>query len=322
MAKRVFLLTGAGGFVGANLCRRLLSLGESDVHLFVKPTTRLWRLDDVLDKLHIHHVDLCDAAAIAEHVNAIHPSVVYHLATRGAYASQNDGDSILLVNVFGLWNLFNACSKNGCELFVNTGSSSEYGRKEFAMRETDILEPDSYYAVAKSAQSLLARLCSRMDDIPLVTLRLFSAYGPYEEPTRLIPKLMMATIFDEPIKMVNPRTARDFVYVDDIVDVYMDIEGLSKLRGEILNVGTGAQSSLEDVVQTTESILGRKIKNLAWGEMPPRAWDTDVWVADVSKLRRTTGAYPKTTLREGLVKCVKWFEEHGELYRGEHALPC
>jgi nucleoside-diphosphate-sugar epimerase len=321
MSERVFLVTGAAGFVGANLCRRLVQT-QGELHIFVKPTTRLWRLDDIRDKLFIHHVDLCDAQAVEERITAVRPSVIYHLATRGAYPSQNDGDSILLVNVFGLWNLVNACAKRGCELLVNTGSSSEYGRKAFAMRETDNLEPDSYYAVAKAAQSLLARLCSRTIELPLVTLRLFSVYGPYEEPTRLIPRLMMAALFDDPIKMVNPNTARDFVYVDDVVDVYMDIEGLSRLPGEILNVGTGVQSSLSDVVATTEVLLGRKINHLAWGDMPPRAWDTDVWVADVSKLRRMTSAYPRTTLRDGIAKCIEWFREHGDSYRGEHALPC
>jgi nucleoside-diphosphate-sugar epimerase len=321
MSKRVYLVTGAGGFVGANLCRRLAQ-AEGELHIFVKPTTRLWRLDGIVDKLVVHHVDLCDARAVEERVAAIKPSVIYHLATRGAYPSQNDGDSILLVNVFGLWNLVNACAKRGCELFVNTGSSSEYGRKTFAMRETDNLEPDSYYAVAKAAQSLLARLCSRTIDLPLVTLRLFSVYGPFEEPTRLIPRLMMAALFDEPIKMASPNTARDFVYVDDVVDTYMDVEGLSRLSGEILNVGTGVQSSLADVVATTEALLGRKIRNLAWGDLPPRAWDTDVWVADVSKLRRMASAYPNTTLREGIARCLDWFKECGDLYRGERSAPC
>jgi len=321
MGKRVFLVTGAGGFVGANLCRRLVH-AQGEAHIFVKPTTRLWRLSDIREKLFIHHVDLCDAKAVEERIDAVRPSVIYHLATRGAYPSQNDGDSILLVNVFGLWNLVNACAKHGCELFVNTGSSSEYGRKAFAMRESDNLEPDSYYAVAKAAQSLLARLCSRTIELPLVTLRLFSAYGPYEEPTRLIPRLMMAALFDEPIKMVDPNTARDFVFVDDVVDAYMNIEELAKIPGEILNVGTGVQSSLADVVAVTESVLGRNVKHLVWGDMPPRAWDTDVWVADVSKLRRMTDAYPRTTLREGIGKCLDWFGAHGDLYRGTRDLPC
>ena len=193
MARRAYLVTGGAGFVGANLCRRLVEQGE-EVHVFARETTDLWRLEGIRDRLHLHEVDIRDAARVTEAVEDIRPAVIYHLATHGAYHYQRDADTILLVNVFGFWNLVNACDRVGYELFVNAGSSSEYGRKEFAMRETDILEPDSYYAVAKSAQSLLARLCSRMTDRPIVTLRLFSVYGPWEEPTRLIPRLMMAAI--------------------------------------------------------------------------------------------------------------------------------
>jgi len=314
MSKRVFLVTGAAGFIGANLCRRLVTMKE-EIHVFVKPETALWRLDGLLDKLHIHHVDICDALEVEETIAAIKPSIIYHLATRGAYPAQNDGDNILLVNVFGLWNLLTACQRHGFDLFVNTGSSSEYGRKPFAMRETDILEPDSYYAVAKSAQSLLARLCSQLSDLPAVTLRPFSVYGPYEEPIRLIPRLMMAALYDEPIDMVNPKTARDFVYVDDVVDAYLNIERLRQLRGEILNVATGVQTDLSELAATMESLLGHPFAALRWGEMAPRTWDTDVWVGDVSKLRRLAGAYPRTTLREGLARCIEWFEQHQRFYR-------
>lgn len=314
MGKRVFLVTGAGGFVGANLCHRLVAMNE-EVHIFLKSTTSMWRLDGLCDKLHVHQVDICDAPKVEEVIAAIRPTVIYHLATRGAYPEQNDGDSILLVNVFGLWNLLTACQRHGFELFVNTGSSSEYGRKSFAMRETDILEPDSYYAVAKSAQSLLARLCSQLSDLPTVTLRLFSVYGPYEEPTRLIPRLMMAALYGETIRMANPKTARDFVYIDDVLDVYLNIEQLARLRSEILNVATGVQTDLSTVVDITQSLLGHGLDSLHWGEMAPRTWDTDTWVGDVSKLRRLTGACPRTTLREGLARCLEWFARHPHHYR-------
>ncbi len=313
MGKRVYLVTGGAGFVGANLCRRLAEQGE-EVHLFVRPTTDLWRLADIADRLRLHTVDIRDAVDVAAAVEDIKPSVIYHLATHGAYHYQRDADTILLVNVFGFWNLINACERTGYELFVNTGSSSEYGRKEFAMRETDNLEPDSYYAVAKSAQSLLARLCSRMSDRPIVTLRLFSVYGPYEEPTRLIPRVMAAALFGEPIRMVDPSTARDFVYVDDVVNAFLDFENLSGLRGEILNVGTGVQSNLRDVIETTQTLVNHPLP-VEWGAMPARPWDSDRWVADASKLRRLTGACPRTTLREGLEKCLGWFADHRDLYR-------
>lgn len=315
MSKRVFLITGAAGFVGANLCRRLVAMDE-EVHIFVRPSSKLWRLEDILDRLHRHHVDLCDADAVKAAVNAIRPTVIYHLAAHGAYPFQTDGDQILLVNVWGLWNLVQACNVHGYELFVNTGSSSEYGRKQFAMRETDLLEPESYYAVAKAAQSLLAAHCSRMTDLPIVTLRLFSVYGPYEEPSRLIPHVMMAALTGKPVNMVNPQVTRDFVHVDDVVDVYLSIDRLKELRGEVLNVGTGIQNTLADVIAVAQAATGRTLQ-VRWGEMAPRPWDTTVWVGDVSKLRRLTGSTPRLTLAEGFTRSLPWFEAHQAFYAHE-----
>jgi nucleoside-diphosphate-sugar epimerase len=153
---------------------------------------------------------------------------------------------ILDVNVLGLWNLLDACNEVGYELFVNTGSSSEYGKKQYAMRETDQLAPDSFYAVAKAAQSLLCQHCSNSSDRPIVTFRLFSVYGPYEEPGRLFPNIMRAVIEGHSLNMVTPDTARDFIYVEDVVRAYLMIDKLKQLRGEVLNVGTGVQTSLSN----------------------------------------------------------------------------
>jgi nucleoside-diphosphate-sugar epimerase len=307
-----FLVTGAAGFIGANLCHRLVGMGE-EVHVLVKPATDTWRIDELQGKLHVHEADICDEERVDQIVDSIRPTVVYHLATHGAYHYQDDTEAILHVNVFGLWSLVSACSRVGFDLFVNTGSSSEYGRKAFAMRETDTLDPNSFYGMTKAAQTLLCRQCARMSDSPLVTLRPFSVYGQYEEGTRLIPQLMLAAVDDRPIDMVSPNTVRDFVHVDDVVDVYLMIDELKALGGETLNVGTGVQTSLSEVVATAEEVSGKRL-DARWGRMEPRPWDSEVWVADVSKLRRLTGSVPRTTVRDGLGKCLSWYGEHRESY--------
>ena len=298
--------------MGANLCARLARDGE-DVHALVKPTTTPWRLNGIKDRIAVHPVDITDAGRVDELVRRIKPTIVYHLATHGAYHYQNEPEPILLVNVTGLWNLVRACSQVGFELFVNTGSSSEYGAKSFAMRETDVLEPDSFYAVAKSAQSLLCRHVGRSTRQPIVTLRLFSVYGPYEEPTRLVPRLMLAAIDGKPIDMASPGTVRDFVYVDDVVDVYLRIDALRRMAGEILNVGTGVQTSLGQLVDALGAVSGRPL-DARWDRMQPRSWDTDVWVADVSKLRQALGAVPATGIGEGLARSFEWFRGHKHFY--------
>jgi nucleoside-diphosphate-sugar epimerase len=310
---RRFLVTGAAGFVGANLCRRLVARGE-EVHVILKATTRPWRLDDIQSRLHAHQADLTDAAAVDRVIEEVRPSVIYHLATHGAYHYQGDAEQILKINVLGLWNLLRACNRVDYELFVNTGSSSEYGAKPFAMRETDVLDPNSFYAVAKSAQSLLCQHMGRTSDRTIVTLRLFSVYGPYEEPKRLIPNLMAAALGGRAIEMVSPETVRDFVYVDDAVDAYLEIDRLKQISGEILNVGTGAQTTLMQLVATMGAVHGRSIQ-AQWGKMAPRAWDSSIWVADVSKLRRLLGSVPRTNLEQGLSRTLAWFREHQHFYR-------
>ncbi len=306
------MLTGASGFIGANLCRRLVEAGE-DTHILLRDTSRCWRIQDILDKVTVHRVDIRDADATRQVVETVRPDVIYHLATHGAYHYQDECETILLVNVFGLWNLLNACNDVGYELFVNTGSSSEYGAKRFAMRETDVLDPNSFYAVAKSAQSLLCQHCARTAKLPLVSLRLFSVYGPYEEPGRLIPNMMMAALEGRRLDMVSAATARDFIHVDDVVDLYLMVDELKKLNGEIMNVGTGVQSTLERVVENLGEISGADL-DVHWGAMQPRMWDSDVWVADCSKVRRLVGFAPRIGLRDGLTKSLPWFREHRALY--------
>jgi len=245
----------------------------------------------------------------------VRPRVIYHLATHGAYPYQDDATRILLTNVFGLWNVLNACNSVGYALFVNVGSSSEYGQKGYAMRETDVLDPNSFYAVAKSGQTLLCQHVARTQGRTIVTIRPFAVYGPYEEPTRLIPKLMCAVRDRTPIDMVSPTTSRDFVYIDDVIDVLMRMDALAECAGEILNVGTGVQTSLREVVDITSQLNGEPVR-AQWGKLPPRIWDTDVWVADISKIYRLIGWKPQVTVREGLSKCLDWFARHRDLYPG------
>jgi nucleoside-diphosphate-sugar epimerase len=303
-----FLVTGAAGFIGANLCRRLL-LEDRETHVLVRAATATWRLEAIADRLHWHRADITDANAIERVIDEARPTVVYHLATHGAYHYQNNAEEILRTNVMGLWNLVRACSRTGCELLVNTGSSSEYGTKRFAMRETDVLDPNSFYAVAKAAQSLLCQHVGRTGATAIVTLRPFSVYGPYEEPTRLIPRLMMAALDGTPIDMVSPDTVRDFVFIDDVVDVYLAIDKLKAVSGEIINVGTGVQTSLQQLV----GALGVPVQ-ARWNALAPRSWDSSVWVADISKLRRLLGLTPRLTVEQGLARSLPWFREHRQWY--------
>jgi nucleoside-diphosphate-sugar epimerase len=313
MTPKRILVTGAAGFVGAVLTRRLLADGHT-VHTLFKSTTAQWRLAGVERDLRRHQVDLRDEDAVSTVIAAIRPEVIYHLATHGAYPSQADADGIIQTNILGTWNLLKALEHTDYEVFVNSGSSSEYGFKEYAMRETDLLEPNSYYSVAKCAQTLLCQHVAKTESRPITTFRLFSVYGPFEEPSRLIPTLIRRCLAGEDLTLVDPTTARDFVYVDDVVEAYLCTDKLSQLRGEIINIGTGLQSPIKDVVGL---ILQHTAATVAchWGSMPARIWDAKTWVADCTKSTRLLGWRPTTTLSEGLERTIAWTRQQGELAR-------
>jgi nucleoside-diphosphate-sugar epimerase len=201
-----------------------------------------------------------------------------------------------------------ACSEVDYKVFINTGSSSEYGAKQSAMRESDLLEPNSYYAVAKSAQSLVCQQMARADRRPINTFRLFSVYGPYEEPTRLVPTLIRRCREGRQLDMVSPDTARDFIHVDDVVAAYLQVGQLNLQCGEVFNIGTGIQSTMREVVRAVMNST-HSTPRVNWGNMPARSWDTETWFADISKVRRVLKWTPRIGLAEGIERTTAWFRE-------------
>ncbi len=311
MAKK-FLITGAAGFIGSMLLRKLIGVNE-DVEIILRKSSNTWRIKDILRNVRIHYSDLSNLEQLKVIIDKIKPSIIYHLATHGAYSYQKDANFIIKTNILGTYNLLQACDEINYELFVNTGSSSEYGRKDFAMRENDALEPESYYAVSKCAQTLLCRNVAKQENRPVVILRPFSVYGPYEEPRRFIPTLLKSLFLKEEINLVSPEISRDQIFIDDIIEAYLKIEEMKKYKGECFNIGTGTQSSIKEVVETAIKVTKVKIK-LNWDFMEPRSWDTKNWVADISKARQLLHWKPKISLEEGIYLTWKWFLNNSNFY--------
>lgn len=307
------LITGAAGFIGANLTREALFRGN-EVTALVSPTSNHWRLADLGDAVKIVPCDITDAAVVKESLRTARPDYVYHCATYGGYRNQCDPQTTFRVNVSGTWNLIQACKEYSPKLLVSLGTSSEYGRKQQAMRETDTLAPESTYAATKACQALLLADAAR-GGLPTVTLRPFSVYGPWESPGRLMPTLLKAVGSGSEVKMVSSDAVHDFVYIDDLVSICLDVDAsLEKASGQALNVGTGTQTSLGELVNVLESLTGKKVHAL-WNQMPAQTHDTTVWVADVARLRQVTGHTPQTTVRAGLELMRYWFASHREHYR-------
>jgi nucleoside-diphosphate-sugar epimerase len=311
--KRV-LVSGASGFVGANLVRRLLRDGH-EAHLLLRPGHQAWRLEEVVDDVQVHEADLENVDGVRRVVDAAKPDWVFHLAAYGAYPSQNGLQRMVATNLLGCAALVDACAEAGVECFVHTGSSSEYGFKDHAAAEDEVLAPNSHYAITKAAATHYCQWAARERDLNAVTVRLYSIYGPFEEPGRFIPTLILYGLRGMLPPLASPKIARDFVYVDDAVDALLRVAAARPIpRGAIYNICTGAQRTLADVVD-----IARKLMNISaepvWSTMPDRSWDTDRWVGSPARMERDVGWRARTTFEEGLKQTVRWFEGHPEWVR-------
>ena len=307
--KRV-IVTGATGFVGANLAEKLINDGH-EVHLLVRDEAQFWRVEHLLPHLQLFKASLLDRERLFSEVARIRPDWVFHLAAYGAYSWQDDPNMAIQTNFLGTVNLVDACQKIGFEVFVNTGSSSEYGLKDHASTERDSLDPNSYYAVTKASATLFCRYTAQRFDLPIYTLRLYSVFGPYEEPNRLIPTLIIKGLQGKYPPLVNPDIARDFIFSEDVIRAYLFMTTASLPPGEIYNVGTGKQTTLRDVVEVTREIFSLNAEAV-WGSMKDRNWDAKTWVANNEKLSKA-GWMPEFDFRTGYIKTVDWFKRYPAL---------
>jgi nucleoside-diphosphate-sugar epimerase len=305
-------ISGISGFVGAGLARHLLAEGV-EVHGMVRGSSNLWRLEDIKNDIHLHIGDLLNKDSVTRAIKTTKPDVIFHLAVYGAYPTQKDADLILSTSLLSTLHLLNAAKEAGVGMVVNTGSSSEYGTKDHPMREDELIEPNSYYAVGKAAQTLLCQQFARQEKLPIVTLRLFSVYGPYEEPGRLVPTVIQHALAGKDVPVADPRIARDFIYLEDVVVAYSLAAKKPELSGEVFNLGTGTQRTLLELVDAIIAITDSRAKP-AVGAYEKRSFDTYTWVGDMKKTGSLLGFTPRYTFQEGLVKSVAWFTEHGAYY--------
>ncbi len=295
--------------MGANLARTLLSEGHQ-VHLLVRPGSDLWRLEEIRADAPVVEIDLCDAGGVSDCIGSARPDWVFHLAAHGAYSTQTDAGRMVATNIGATMAVVQAGIRAGAEAIVNTGSSSEYGFKKRPPSETDRLEPNSHYAWTKAAATHYCRHIAETTGVRLPTLRLYSVFGPYEEPGRLIPTLIARGLEQRLPPLVRPDIARDFVYVDDVSRAYLlAATAPQEERGAVYNVGTGRQITIEEAVKIARARLDIP-EEPGWGSMEQRSWDSTCWVSDNRKIAVQLGWTPALSFEEGFEGFVDWFEQN------------
>jgi dolichol-phosphate mannosyltransferase len=302
--KGPILVTGASGFIGANLFKILIA-HRKDVFAGVH-REKGWRLAEINDE-HIVAVDLNDSAATKNLVDTLAPKTVFDCVSYGAYSFEEDPALIYKTNFQSLVDFVNLLSTHSVAAYVHAGSSSEYGSNCAAPIETDHCIPNSHYAVSKVAAATYLHHMGKDREFPAINLRLYSAYGPLEDSSRLVPNLLRHALVGKLPPFVDPNTSRDFVYVDDICAAF--IMAATKMQpeiyGESFNIGSGIKTTIADLAEITRSAFDI-LEEPQYGKMEGRAWDLAEWYSNPEKAKILLGWQPIYNLKAGLKVSADW----------------
>jgi len=299
------LVLGASGFIGANLFRMLLK-HRSDVY---GTTSRLpaWRLEGLSEE-NVLLTDLLIPANVSILLDLTRPLTIFDCVSYGAYSFQHEADLIYRTNVNLPVVLLEELSKRGVHTYIHAGSSSEYGDLCAGPSENSPTSPNSHYSASKCAAASLIHYKGKINHLPCINLRLYSIYGPYEDPSRLMPTLVLKGLNGELPPFVNPQISRDFVYVDDACESFIDAAlNLSpQYYGESFNIGSGICTTIGVLAQTARTLFGIEIQPSF--TMTQRQWDVANWFANPEKAKNIFGWQATTSLEDGLRLMKEWVE--------------
>lgn len=318
------LITGAAGFIGFHLAKRLLSLGTQvagldnlnpyyDVHLKLDRLREL----DLYPSFSFTCGDLADAGAVNSLFDEFKPDIVVNLAAQaGVRYSIDHPRSYIDSNIIGFFNILEACRHFQPEHLLYASSSSVYGNQQKTpFATTDPVDhPISLYAATKKSDELMAYTYSHLYGIPATGLRFFTVYGPFGRPDMAYFSFTRKIMAGEPIKIFNQGDMyRDFTYVDDIV------AGVERMlcnppvpnetgdRYKLYNIGNNHPEKLMTFIETLEDVLGKKAQKEFLPMQPGDVYQT---YADVSELEKDFGFKPQTSIREGLSQFAQWYKKY------------
>jgi len=298
------LVLGGSGFVGANLLRTLLRFRE-DVF---GTTTRLpaWRLED-LSAVHVRMVDLLIDSNLDALLAHTKPRTIFNCIAYGGYSFETDSQLIYNTNFNFTVRLLMRLETLSIATYVHAGSSSEYGENASGPCERDFALPNSDYSVSKLASAHLISYYGTRKGFPCANLRLYSVYGPLEDSSRLIPMVIRRGIEGGYPEFVSPAISRDFIYVDDVTEAFIDTAlGLAPADyGNSFNIGTGRKTTIAEVAEASRALFG--IRTVPSFTMPERDWDVRDWYANVEHATSHLGWEPRVCFFDGLLRTSEWY---------------
>jgi UDP-glucuronate 4-epimerase len=329
------LVTGAAGFIGYHVARRLLAAGQSvtgadNLNAYYDPALKRARLAELarFPTFRFEQIDLADRQRAASLFGAARFAFVVHLAAQaGVRHSLNAPHDYADANIVGFLNVLEGCRHTRCRHLLYASSSSVYGANtRTPFRTSDNVDhPLNLYGATKKANELMAHAYSHLFAIPATGLRFFTVYGPWGRPDMAMWLFTEAIATGKPLKLFNHgRMRRDFTYVDDVVESILRLlprpaapdpawsgsdpnPATSSAPWRVYNIGNHTPVEVLDVVALLEEALGRKaIREL----LPMQPGDIAETCADVADLQAAVGFSPATAIAEGIRRFVAWYREY------------
>jgi len=317
------LVTGGAGFIGSHLSEALLDHRRDVVVLD--------SLDDYYDVgIKEHNIEICrqqggdrftfvngsitDEDLVEELFDQFDIDFVYHEAARAGVRSSVEQPQLYeKINVGGLLTLLESAAENDVTRFINASSSSVYGRPDYLpYDEQHSTYPKSPYAATKLATEHYCKIWNEVYDLPTVSLRYFTVYGPRMRPNMAISNFVSRTLNDmPPVVYGNGEQTRDFTYIDDIVAANLQLLETDAADGEAVNIGSTDNISINELVDHVIAETGAAVEPVYEAEKEADARHTH---ADISKAQRLFGYEPSTEIRDGVSSFIEWYQQNDSWY--------
>lgn len=298
-------LTGATGFIGSQLARMLVQL-DCEVVALVRPQSDLRRIQDIQSQLQLVQGDLLQGESLSRILDAVCPDCCIHLgwyAEPGKYPSALENLSLVSAGM----NLALRLAALGCRRFVGVGTCFEYDASAGYFSEDSPVNPNSLYAASKLSLGLLLDHLMVKTTMKTAWVRLFYQYGPFEDPRRLVPSVILSLLKGEQANTTEGRQVRDFLHVEDVASAIWAV-ACSDLTGAV-NVGSGDPVTVRTLVGLIGELTGRSDLINA-GALPYREGDPMFVCANNTRLLENTNWKPAYDLRSGLYQTIEWWRKN------------
>ena len=320
--QKPILVTGAAGFIGANVSRALLDkgcevIGIDNLNDYYEPALKEHRLQGFLgeSRFSFRPIDIADTAAVNALFDEYHFDIVIHLAAQaGVRYSIENPNAYVASNLLGFQNILENCRRYKPQHLVFASSSSVYGNSSASeFRESDRTDdPVSLYAATKKSNEVVGHSYAKLYDIPMTGLRFFTVYGPAGRPDMAYFSFTKAILAGDPINVFNHgNLERDFTYIDDIVTGVVGIADVPPtelaIPHRILNLGNNTPEKLGHFIATLENLLGVEANKEMIGMQPGDVFKT---CANIDLAKQLIGYQPTTNIETGLSKFVDWYKSY------------